>query len=171
MSSKSFTSGSMRSCAGSMRLGTTSGHELVFDSLYERKRDKKSVRVLTVIIYVFCVSLAAIMLSLYYVFFWEPKDAQYAQRKVLLNVEKQTSTTPLPTCLMPYTGGGDTPVNEHTPLTSNSFTIPANESVSTTPANQTNQTMNDIEDLTESVYPINGTTNDTGSFNYTESIT
>lgn len=59
-------------------------------------------------------------------------------------------------------------MNEHTPLTSNSFTIPANESVSTTPANQT---LNDIEDLTESVYPINGTTNDTGSFNYTESIT
>ncbi|XP_032521274.1 uncharacterized protein LOC116773023 isoform X3 [Danaus plexippus] len=81
MSSKSYLSGSMRSCAGSVRLGTASGHEVVLDALYERKRDKKTVRVLTVIIYVFCVSLAAIMLSLYYVFFWEPKDAQYAQRK------------------------------------------------------------------------------------------
>ncbi|KAL0819604.1 hypothetical protein ABMA28_007689 [Loxostege sticticalis] len=113
MSGKSCTSGSMRSCAGSVRLGTASGHEVVLDALYERKRDKKSVRVLTVIIYVFCVSLAAIMLSLYYVFFWEPKDAQYAQRKVAHTVEKQTSTTPMPTCFMPYTGGGNTTVNEN----------------------------------------------------------
>ncbi|CAH2094576.1 unnamed protein product [Euphydryas editha] len=104
MSGKSYTSGSMRSCAGSVRLGTASGHEVVLDALYERKRDKKSVRVLTVIIYVFCVSLAAIMLSLYYVFFWEPKDAQYAQRKVSNTVTPQISTTPMPTCFMPHTG-------------------------------------------------------------------
>lgn len=108
MSGKSYASGSVRSCAGSVRLGahtaSASGHEVVLDALYERKRDKKTVRVLTVIIYVFCVSLAAIMLSLYYVFFWEPKDAQYAQRKVLNTVERQTSTTPMPTCFMPHTG-------------------------------------------------------------------
>lgn len=106
MSSKSGASGSVRSCGGSVRLGTAAagGHELVLDALYERKHDKKTVRVLTVIIYVFCVSLAAIMLSLYYVFFWEPKDAPYAQRKVLHTVEKQTSTTPMPTCFMPHTG-------------------------------------------------------------------
>ncbi|KAM3955037.1 uncharacterized protein ACR2FA_005366, partial [Aphomia sociella] len=112
MSSKSFTSGSMRSCAGSVRLAPSSGHEVVRDVLYERKRDKKSVRVLTVIIYVFCVSLAAIMLSLYYVFFWEPKDAQYAQRKVSHTVEKQTSTTPMPTCFMPHTGGSNITVSD-----------------------------------------------------------
>ncbi|XP_046971712.1 uncharacterized protein LOC124538637 isoform X1 [Vanessa cardui] len=112
MSGKSYTSGSMRSCAGSVRLGTASGHEVVLDALYERKRDKKSVRVLTVIIYVFCVSLAAIMLSLYYVFFWEPKDAQYAQRKVSNTVTPQISTTPMPTCFMPHTGGSNTPVNQ-----------------------------------------------------------
>uniref|UniRef100_A0A2H1WJQ8 SFRICE_017745 n=1 Tax=Spodoptera frugiperda TaxID=7108 RepID=A0A2H1WJQ8_SPOFR len=111
MSGKSCTSGSVRSCGGSVRLGTAGGHEVVLDALYERKRDKKSVRVLTVIVYVFCVSLAAIMLSLYYVFFWEPKDAQYAQRKVFHTVEKQTSTTPMPTCFMPLTGGGNTTVN------------------------------------------------------------
>lgn len=110
MSCKSF-GGSMRSAAGSVRLGggagaaaQHAGHELVLDALYERKRDKKTVRVLTVIVYVFCVSLAAIMLSLYYVFFWEPKDAQYAQRKVSHTVDQQTSTTPMPTCLMPHTG-------------------------------------------------------------------
>lgn len=106
MSGRSCASGSVRSVAGSVRLGTAAagGHELVLDALYERKRDNKSVRVLTVIVYVFCVSLAAIMLSLYYVFFWEPKDAQYAQRKVSHTVDQQTSTTPMPTCLMPHTG-------------------------------------------------------------------
>ncbi|CAG9789348.1 unnamed protein product [Diatraea saccharalis] len=114
MSGRSGASGSVRSCGGSVRLATTGGgHELVLDALYERKRDKKSVRVLTVIIYVFCVSLAAIMLSLYYVFFWEPKDAQYAQRKVAHTVEKQTSTTPMPTCFMPYTGGNNSTVSEN----------------------------------------------------------
>ncbi|VVC91519.1 unnamed protein product [Leptidea sinapis] len=107
MSSKTCTSGSVRSC-GSVRLGTAraAGHEGL-EALYERKRDKKSVRVLTVIIYVFCVSLAAIILSLYYVFFWEPKDAHFAQRKVTHTVTtapQPTSTTPLPTCFMPSTG-------------------------------------------------------------------
>lgn len=40
------------------------------DRLYEPKHKKKLVRVLTVIAYLFLVSLAAIMLSLYYVFLW-----------------------------------------------------------------------------------------------------
>ncbi|CAG4957549.1 unnamed protein product [Colias eurytheme] len=113
MSAKSYTTGSMRSCAGSVRLGTAAGHEVVLDALYDRKRDKKSVRVLTVIIYVFCVSLAAIMLSLYYVFFWEPKDAQYAQRKVSNTVTQPPSTTPMPTCFMTHTGRSNTSVNEY----------------------------------------------------------
>ncbi|XP_068619238.1 uncharacterized protein inaF-D isoform X1 [Battus philenor] len=121
MSGKSCASGSVRSCAGSARLPAAGGHEVVLDALYERKRDNKSVRVLTVIIYVFCVSLAAIMLSLYYVFFWEPKDAQYAQRKVSHTVTQQTSTTPMPTCLMPDTGRGNFTVNDNTtdPIPSN----------------------------------------------------
>lgn len=42
------------------------------DSMYEPKPNKKAIRILTVAAYVFCVSLAAIMLSLYYVFFWDP---------------------------------------------------------------------------------------------------
>lgn len=41
------------------------------DRLYEPKHKKKLVRVLTVVAYVFFVSLAAIMLSLYYVFLWK----------------------------------------------------------------------------------------------------
>lgn len=40
------------------------------DRLYEPKHKKKLVRVLTVVAYMFFVSLAAIMLSLYYVFLW-----------------------------------------------------------------------------------------------------
>lgn len=42
------------------------------DNLYEPKPNKKAIRILTVAAYVLCVSLAAIMLSLYYVFFWDP---------------------------------------------------------------------------------------------------
>lgn len=33
----------------------------------------KVIRVLTVCAYVICVSLAAIVLSIYYIFLWEPK--------------------------------------------------------------------------------------------------
>nr|CAD7265434.1 unnamed protein product [Timema shepardi] len=43
------------------------------DKLYEPKKARKIIRVLTVVAYVFSVSLAAIMLSLYYVFLWDPK--------------------------------------------------------------------------------------------------
>lgn len=44
------------------------------DRLYEPKHKKKVVRVLTVVAYVFSVSLAAIMLSLYYIFIWNPQS-------------------------------------------------------------------------------------------------
>ena len=47
------------------------------DRMYEPKHTKKLVRVLTVIAYVFSVSLAAIMLSFYYVFLWNPKDIHH----------------------------------------------------------------------------------------------
>lgn len=42
------------------------------DRLYEPKHKKKLIRVLTVVAYVFFVSLAAIMLSLYYLLLWRP---------------------------------------------------------------------------------------------------
>lgn len=45
--------------------------------LYDTKRNKKIVRLMTVMAYVFSVSLAAIMLSLYYVFLWDPKLPKY----------------------------------------------------------------------------------------------
>lgn len=42
------------------------------DHLYEPKPNKKAIRILTVAAYVFCVSLAAIILSIFYVFIWDP---------------------------------------------------------------------------------------------------
>ena len=44
------------------------------ERLFEQqpRPDIKIVRILTVLGYVFCVSSAAIMLSLYYVFLWDP---------------------------------------------------------------------------------------------------
>lgn len=56
------------------------------DRLYEPKHKKKIVRVLTVVAYVFFVSLAAIMLSLYYVFLWNG-DQRVAAR--LINRQHQ----------------------------------------------------------------------------------
>jgi len=46
------------------------------EKMYEPKHNRKLVRVLTVVAYVFSVSLAAIMLSLYYVFLWKPTSQQ-----------------------------------------------------------------------------------------------
>ncbi|KAG5890150.1 hypothetical protein JTB14_010167 [Gonioctena quinquepunctata] len=58
------------------------------DRLYEPKHKKKLVRVLTVIAYVFFVSLAAIMLSLYYVFLWNG-DQKIAARYVTSTPRRQ----------------------------------------------------------------------------------
>lgn len=40
---------------------------------YEANKTPKIIRVLTVCAYLISVSLAAIMLSVYYIFLWEPK--------------------------------------------------------------------------------------------------
>ena len=44
----------------------------LIEKLYEPKANKKLIRVLTVIAYCICVSLIAILLSLYYLFIWNP---------------------------------------------------------------------------------------------------
>lgn len=41
-------------------------------SLYERKHNQKALKVLTVAAYILFVSMAAIILSFYYVFIWDP---------------------------------------------------------------------------------------------------
>lgn len=43
------------------------------ESRFEPKQNKKIIRLLTVIAYVISVSMAAIILSLYYVFLWDPQ--------------------------------------------------------------------------------------------------
>lgn len=57
------------------------------DKLYEPKHKKKLVRVLTVVAYVFFVSLAAIMLSMYYVFLWNG-DAKVETRIVSVRFDQ-----------------------------------------------------------------------------------
>lgn len=45
------------------------------EKLYETRKNQRTVRVLTVCAYVLTVSMAAIILSAYYVFLWDPSDA------------------------------------------------------------------------------------------------
>lgn len=52
------------------------------DKLYEPKHKQKVVRVLTVVAYVIFVSMAAILLSLYYTFVWNPKDQTIRRTKI-----------------------------------------------------------------------------------------
>lgn len=50
------------------------------DKLYEPKHRQKLMRVLTVVAYVVFVSMAAILLSLYYTFIWNPTDQSLRMR-------------------------------------------------------------------------------------------
>ncbi|PSN35522.1 hypothetical protein C0J52_23802 [Blattella germanica] len=87
---------------GSVRQHTSSGlpngvkfaGEDSKDKMYEPKHTKKLVRVLTVVAYIFSVSLAAIMLSVYYVFLWNPKDIPH--RAVHLTTPTPGATCPHP---------------------------------------------------------------------------
>lgn len=49
-------------------------------SLYERKTNQKALKVLTVAAYILFVSMAAIILSFYYVFIWDPTTKTMAPR-------------------------------------------------------------------------------------------
>lgn len=49
-------------------------------SLYERKPNQKALKVLTVAAYILFVSMAAIILSFYYVFIWDPTSKSMALR-------------------------------------------------------------------------------------------
>ena len=66
---------------------TTNTQEESRYAKYEPKQNKKIIRLLTVIAYVISVSMAAIILSLYYVFLWDPK---------MKYKPKSTSTPPSP---------------------------------------------------------------------------
>lgn len=73
MSARSQT----QSVTGSVRGSVKLAGEEAKDRMYEPKHKKKVVRVLTVIAYVFSVSLAAIMLSMYYIFIWQGAKPQH----------------------------------------------------------------------------------------------
>ncbi|XP_076365778.1 uncharacterized protein LOC143254490 [Tachypleus tridentatus] len=61
-----------QSAPGGEKTGVKFANEQTRAKLYETKKNKKIVRLMTVMAYVFSVSLAAIVLSLYYVFLWDP---------------------------------------------------------------------------------------------------
>jgi len=48
----------------------------------ERNFQTRIVRVLTVVAYICSVSMAAVMLSLYYVFLWDPKPNEVASKSL-----------------------------------------------------------------------------------------
>ena len=48
--------------------------------VYQPRRNGKGIRILTVAFYVLCVSLAAIMLSTYYIFIWDPTLKPYVAK-------------------------------------------------------------------------------------------
>lgn len=77
------------------------------DKLYEPKQNKKAVRVLTVIAYIISVSLAAIILSLYYTFIWDPKDSiapRTNKPASLISVLCSNDTLPLHKVSMEFNG-------------------------------------------------------------------
>ena len=68
------------------------------DKLYEPKHKQKLVRVLTVVAYVIFVSMAAILLSLYYTFLWDPKDVfSKSNTKSECDTQTEKMTTKLTT--------------------------------------------------------------------------
>jgi hypothetical protein len=71
------------------------------ERMYESKHHKKVVRVLTVLAYVLSVSLAAIMLSLYYVFLWDPKSTRNGTQ---FTAAQLPSSRPSPTRCPPDLG-------------------------------------------------------------------
>lgn len=75
------------------------------DKLYEPKHKQKLVRVLTVVAYVIFVSMAAILLSLYYTFVWNPK---VQDRKPRINKSDCAKSLPVDslTTLSIFNGNG-----------------------------------------------------------------
>jgi hypothetical protein len=81
-----------------MRLGSSpGGFEGEDNDLYEPKQNKKIWRILTVLVYVFTVSFGAILLSLYYLFLWNPyKDAPIGTLKQIPTPSAQAKNAPAP---------------------------------------------------------------------------
>merc|ERR1712137_1368454 len=79
-----------------------SSADLEVDRLYEPKQNKKIVRIFTVILYMFSVSLGAILLSLYYVFLWKnPHTMILDNGDNLTTVEPSLNSLVVPDGLVP----------------------------------------------------------------------
>ncbi|XP_066998468.1 putative transmembrane protein INAFM2 isoform X1 [Anabrus simplex] len=90
------------------------------DKMYEPKHTKKLIRVLTVVAYVFSVSLAAIMLSIYYVFLWNPRDQHHVAVHGVRNSSGPQAAVAAPAACLPArdTAGSLQPAYQHLPLSS-----------------------------------------------------
>ncbi|XP_042861130.1 uncharacterized protein LOC122246557 isoform X2 [Penaeus japonicus] len=77
------------------------------ESKYEPKQNKKIIRLLTVIAYVISVSMAAIILSLYYVFLWDPKETYRPKDKdSFFDNQNQTAVESIPDLIStPFSSG------------------------------------------------------------------
>ncbi len=72
----------------------------LLDKLYEPKQNKKMFRIMTVIVYMFCVSMIAILLSLYYLFLWDPY-LKYHKQQVKQRQEQQQQQLQMPMMTTP----------------------------------------------------------------------
>ncbi|GFT64700.1 uncharacterized protein NPIL_299351 [Nephila pilipes] len=63
-------------------------------TLSKRKQHKKLIRLLTVMAYVFSVSLGAIVLSLYYVFLWDPQIQKDGKKFMPMPMPQQLKFDP-----------------------------------------------------------------------------
>ncbi|GFY47833.1 uncharacterized protein TNIN_438231 [Trichonephila inaurata madagascariensis] len=63
-------------------------------ALSKRKQHKKLIRLLTVMAYVFSVSLGAIVLSLYYVFLWDPQIEKDGKKLTPMPVPQELKSVP-----------------------------------------------------------------------------
>jgi hypothetical protein len=70
-------------------MATSSAADGIIDKMYEPKENKKFFRIVTVIAYVFCVSMVAILLSLYYLFLWNPYIKQHKQEMAKLLLQEE----------------------------------------------------------------------------------
>ena len=77
------TGGSLNYRANAMSSGSKHGPTYTGDSnnrsKMASKSNKKLIRLATVLAYVLAVSLAAIVLAIYYIFVWDPNSGQYTQ--------------------------------------------------------------------------------------------
>lgn len=81
------------------------------ERMYESKHHKKLVRVVTVLAYVLSVSLAAIMLSMYYVFLWDPKSTRNITQRAPAQLSRPTRCPTLVDYNAALPPGVDAPFN------------------------------------------------------------